>query len=159
MIPAEFPGCMELATQVALWTAGIFGASLIVLVFARLKRNQNEIAAMISERYPRNRVRRRDDAAYLIAQESRGYRQSRGNGTLILTDEELFYAIALPKRTFIIPLDTVTGLERVRRMGGQGRVRKFLKIGFDGHDTSPDALGIMLNDIDAWERAIDEARP
>ena len=72
----------------------------------------------------------RDPLALHVAQESRGYSQRRGNGNLILTDEELFFAMPIPRVVLSIPLKTIDDIERVSRMCGQNPGKPLLKIHF-----------------------------
>ncbi len=67
--------------------------------FAKLKRTQDELKALADQRFEGKTIHLQDPLALLIAQQSRGYGQRRGNGNLILSDDELFFTMTIPRIT------------------------------------------------------------
>jgi hypothetical protein len=133
---------------------GAVTVPLIVLFFVRLKRNQDEIAALIDERFAGRVIMRHAPYAYLVAQQSRGYSQRQGCGPLVLTEDELFFALPFPKTVFSIPLERIGAMEHTSRMGGKGILGTMLKIHYTDERGEPDALGLKLKDREQWQAEI-----
>jgi len=132
---------------------------LIVLFFIRLRRNQDEIQALIEAKFGGKNMIVRDPMAYLVAQQSRGYSQNQGNGNLILTEDELFFAMTMPKTVISIPRKNVGEVKRVSRMCAQQRLGQvILKIQYTDDLGREDALGLKLKDMDRWETEIGKMR-
>ena len=81
---------------VLLAVLGILAVPAVTFFFVKLKRAQDEVEELIARRFARKVIHLRDPHALHVARASRGYSQSRGNGDLILTDEELFFAMPMP---------------------------------------------------------------
>jgi hypothetical protein len=133
---------------------GALGVAGIVFFFVRLKRNQDEIAALIEARFADSTIVLRAPYAFLVAQQSRGYGQRQGCGPLVLTEDELFFAVPVFKTVFSIPLERVGPLEHTSRMLGHGILGTMLKIHYTDERGEPDALGLKLRDRERWEAEI-----
>lgn len=135
----------------ALFFAIIFGAA-----FALLGRMARRKEASARARYPQ--ARHIDRAASFFGQESRGAAQLRGNGTLILTDEELIFELWVPERAFHIPLHRIQSLESPSSFLGKSRGAPLLKVAYTNEQGAADAIAWQVPDLSGWMRRIDEAR-
>ena len=145
---------MEPKTIIAI-VLGTLAVPLIVVFFMKLKKNQDEIAALIKKKFGRKKIVLRDRLAYLVAQQSRGYSQRQGNGNLILTADELFLALTMPMNLISIPMQNIGELERVSRMNGQQVTGPWiLKIHYTDDQGQADALGLKLKEAERWETEI-----
>src|SRR5688500_18379438 len=63
-----------------------------------------------------------------VGQESRGKMQARGNGTLVLTEQELFFQGWLSKQGISIPLQQIQSLEIVNSHLGKSTLRDLVKV-------------------------------
>jgi hypothetical protein len=133
---------------------GVLTVAGAVLFFVRLKRNQDEIAALIDARFAGRPIMRHAPHAYLVAQQSRGFSQRQGCGPLILTEDELFFALPLPLTVFSIPLERIGAMEHTSRMGGKGILGTMLEVHYTDARGEPDALGLKLKDREQWEAEI-----
>jgi len=120
----------------------------------KLKKTQDEIKELIEHRFAGQTIHLRDPLALHIARQSRGYSQRRGNGNLILTDKELFFAMTIPKTIISIPLDTIIGVERVGRICGQCILKTLMKVNFKTESGDEDAIAWHVKELDQWEREI-----
>ena len=82
--------------------------------FKRLKANQDEIKALISERFPEEDIILQNPLAYCMGNKSKIV-QKQGNGPLILTEKELFFAMRFPLVIISIPLSSITSVEQTKR--------------------------------------------
>ncbi len=129
----------------------VFGGTFVVL---RHVARQKEASAR--ERYPQ--ARQVDRAASFFGQESRGAAQARGNGTLILTDQDLIFEQWLPNREFRIPLRRIQSIENPASFLGKSRFAPLLKVVYTNAEGTPDAMAWQVPDLSGWMRLINEAR-
>jgi len=83
--------------------------------------------------------------------------QARGNGVLVLSDEELYFLQALPRREFIIPLDSITEVSNPRSHLGKSNMCKILRVNFTAK-RKEDAIAWNVDDVEAWTNAVEDAR-
>ena len=82
--------------------------------------------------------------------ESRGKGQVRGNGWLVLTEDELRFRQWVPNRETRIPLAAVTEVTTTRSWLGKSVGRKLLLVRW-----SEDAMAWNVRDLDGWLAALD----
>ena len=90
--------------------------------------------------------------------ESRGRGQVRGNGWLVLTDEELRFRQWIPQRETRIPLTAVTAAETKRTWLGKWVGSKLLCVRWRTPDGSEDAMAWQVRDREGWLAAIQAER-
>jgi hypothetical protein len=141
------------SNTIILIVLGSLSVPAIVAFFMKLKRQQDEIIALIKTRFdPRKTILR--DKVFLIAQQSRGYSQRQGLGDLILTKDELFFALPMPKVVISIPLNNIGVIEQVRRMCAKQGLRPFHKIHYTDDQGDADAIGVRPKDMTRWKAEI-----
>ena len=142
-------GALDIPPYV-LWGGGVVLVIVLTLFFMKLKKNQDEIRKIITDTFPEHEIRMHAPHAYHMARQSHGYGQSRGNGNLILTDKELFFAMAFPKTIYSIPLESIGEIETPRRMNGRSIMRRMLKVNFKTENGEDEAVGWIVQDLDTW---------
>jgi hypothetical protein len=90
--------------------------------------------------------------------ESRGKGQVRGNGWLVLTDDELLFRQWVPDRETRIPLAAVTAVETPRGWLGKSVGSRLLCVRWRTEDGGGDAMAWNVRDREEWVRQIDAAR-
>ncbi len=103
------------------------------------------------------RVVRRSLTANYFGQESRGRAQIRGNGALVLTEQNLIFVLAAPRRELVIPLAEVTGTALTRRHLGKTIIRRLLRVDWRGAE-GPDAVAWAVARPELWVRDIERLR-
>lgn len=98
-----------------------------------------------------------DSGANFFGQESRGARQTRGNGTLVLTDTELYFEKWLPHHEYRIPLAKVVEIANPTSFLGKTYFRPLLKVVFTNEQGKQDSMAWFVQDLEQMERAIQEA--
>jgi len=129
----------------------IVGVAYIAIqrVFARR-------ADAIRERFPQAKTI--VAGANFFGQESRGVTQMRGNGTLVLTDSELYFELLLPRREFHIPLASIQAIETATSHLGKTIGRPLLKVVFRNEAGQTDSIVWYVSDVEGLKQAIASAR-
>lgn len=83
--------------------AGVLGIFLILKFISKaIKRN---LLSEIKQRYSGTEILKVDLNANLFGFKSKGVKQIRGNGALILFKKEIRFIMAVPRKEFVIPVD------------------------------------------------------
>lgn len=87
--------------------------------------------------------------------QSRGSRQLKGNGAIILTDENLFAIRAIPFKEIIIPTTNITAVSLQHSFNGKTILKKLLCIHYQdgGHE---EALAYGVAHPEKWKLAIEK---
>ena len=89
--------------------------------------------------------------------ESEGMTQMRGNGTLILTDEELYFQMWIPGRELSIRLDRISGTDIVKKHLGKTKLRPLLKVIFRNRKGEHDSAAWLVENPRVWISELKEA--
>lgn len=92
-----------------------------------------------------------------FGQQSAGRAQLRGNGSLLLTPDELHFLRWVPKKNIVIPLDNIENIERVSSFLGKRKKRELLKVEFNNHQGEKDSAAWLLDNMHAWEQVIKDS--
>jgi hypothetical protein len=95
--------------------------------------------------------------ANFFGQESSGVGQLRGNGTLVLTDQELYFERWLPQREYRIPLSAIHSIETPTAFLGKSNSRPLLKVNYQDADGNTDAMAWLLPDLAGFKRQLEES--
>jgi len=101
------------------WVIGTILLGIIIIFFVFLKRKQDEVEASFQNRFAGKNIKFMDKYALYVARLSDGYSHFRGNGYLVLTDDELYFERQLDRKTFITPVSSIINAESTKRLGGQ----------------------------------------
>ncbi|MEV0358407.1 hypothetical protein AB0H71_20390 [Nocardia sp. NPDC050697] len=104
-------------------------AVTIVFVTGRVKQSSaNAVAAAFAP----GEVLRSDPMANFFGWESKGGRQLRGNGALVLTGQRLWFRRAGAAEPLEIPLTAITGVDIVRSHNGKSVRQELLRVAVAG---------------------------
>jgi hypothetical protein len=138
-----------------LWTLlpiGLFSLVLALVVFWSLRRARKVLEQEFADR----NVIKLSPMANFFGQESLGVRQMRGNGTLVLTDDELWFRRLLPKRDYSVPLNTITGVGTKKSHLGKTRFKPLLHVEY-ATPAGPDSIAWDVPNVDEWVTAVRQA--
>jgi len=96
---------------------------------------------------------RRSEHVRGLGLESRGPKQVRGNGRLVLTDDELRFRLFVPDRETRIPLAAVTSVGSERTWLGKWVGRRLLRVRWTTAD-GEDAMAWEVRYLDGWIAAL-----
>jgi hypothetical protein len=133
----------------------------LVCLFAVLKYVSaaiwRRLEAAVLERFPREDILACDPGANFFGERSRGGRQIRGNGALVLTREALYFLRAAPEKEYRVALTDITGVTLPKTFNGKSIFFPLLCVSYraDGGD---DAMAWAVRKPRAWREAIERAR-
>ena len=143
-----------------LWVivATVSGVIVLLVILKMIFRSMaRSLQAEVRQRFHASKILRQEPFANFFGRKSRGLKQVRGNGALVLTRETLWFMRAAPRKEFTIPLDHVTGVTFHKTFLGKTIFRPLLCVEFETKD-GPDAIAWAVRDPHAWREAIDAAR-
>jgi hypothetical protein len=132
---------------------GIVLVGVVVIFFVHLKRRQDEIEANFQKRFAGKEIQFMDKHALYVARESDGYSHFRGQGYLVLTEDELYFERQLVKRTIKIPTGSIVRVETAKRLAGQSP-GMMLKVVFRNQEGKQDAIGWKVKELDQWIKEV-----
>jgi len=132
---------------------GIVFAGIVTVFFVHLKRKQDEIEANFQRRFAGKKIQFVDKHALYVARESDGYSHFRGQGYLVLTEDELYFERQLVKRIIKIPTGSILKVDKTKRLAGQGP-GMMLKVVFRKEDGEQDAIGWKVKELEQWIKEI-----
>ena len=127
----------------------IIFVGIVIRFFIHLKGRQGEMEADFQKRFTGKKIRFMDKHALYIARESDGYSHFRGQGYLVLTEDELFFERQLAKRIIEIPIGSIVEVGKTKRMAGQGP-GMMLKVVFKTQEGQQDTVGWRVKELERW---------
>ncbi len=140
--------------EAALFVLGIvLAVAVIVAVVIATKAGVRRVAAASDESIAREfagvDVVRKAPMANYLGLESKGGKQLRGNGALVVTADEVWFQRAGGNAPLRVPRSAITGASVVRSHAGKAVGRPLVRIDFDGPG-GPDAAAWYVPDAESW---------
>ena len=120
-------------------------------IIASIKRKRAE---ELFTNYHKDRIIYFSKEVNFFGQKSAGRSQVRGNGSLLLTPDELHFLRWMPKKNIVIPLDDIENIESVNSFLGKSKNKELLKIEFNNQKGESDSAAWLLENMHAWEQVI-----
>ena len=95
-----------------------------------------------------------DDMANFFGLESRGAWKIRGNGVLMLTEEELLFGMWKPKKELIIPAKSITKISNPKSHMHKSVVKPLLKVLFKNEKGNDDSAAWFVQDLSKWNEIL-----
>ena len=153
---------MDWSLDPLLLAGGLAAAAVLVLGLAALlvtiRRARKRHEASLAGRFRDTEVLLADRRANFFGRLSGDRLQARGSGILVLTPSGLFFSLLLPRREFLIPLETITGVRTARSFLGRTIGRTLLVVEFTAPDGRPDAAAWATSDTELWKATLDGRR-
>ena len=92
-----------------------------------------------------------------FGQTSKGIKQIRGNGALILTTEDIRFLMAVPRNEIEIPLSQVTSVSLPKSHLGKTVFQPLLRVEFESLE-GKDSIAWAVQEPSKWKNAIENAR-
>jgi len=144
---------MERQMLIVIWTiAGFLGFWFVFLFF--MKWFLGRRVKGILERFKGRGVLKSSPGANFFGQESLGKKQVRGNGVLILTEEELYFEMWMPKREFHIPVSSIVDVETTESHLKKTKLQPLLKVIFRDRKNELDSSAWLVRDPSGWEKTL-----
>ena len=95
-----------------------------------------------------------DDMANFFGLESLGIWKTRGNGVLILTEEELLFGMWTPKKELIIPIKSLSKITNPKSHLHRSVFRPLLKVIFNNKKEGKDSAAWLVQDLVKWNEIL-----
>lgn len=82
----------------------------------------------------------------------------RGNGSLLLLQEQFVFEMWAPQKTVQIPLNKIINIERVKSFAGRRGLTPILKVTFKDDSNQEKTMGWLVKEIDEWEKRLSQSR-
>lgn len=119
-----------------------------------LKRLFKKRIMEIHEKYEKEKILIFDDMANFFGLESLGIWKVRGNGVLLLTDEELFFGMWKPKKELIIPVKFIMKIINPKSHMHKSVFRPLLKVIFTNETGNNDSAAWFVQDLNEWNEIL-----
>lgn len=135
-----------------IWTLLILAAGLVILIVVTVmnmfKRLRADLLREVQTRCGGQTLLRQGPANF-FGLASKGGKQIRGNGALVLTDQQLLFVLLVPRRVIAVPLETIRDVSLTRGHCGKTIFRDLLKVEFSEADGT-DSIAWSVQDPDKW---------
>jgi hypothetical protein len=120
-------------------------------IFNNLKRKRAE---ELFRNYHKDRIIYFSREVNFFGQKSEEGLNIKGNGSLLLTPDQLHFKKWIPDQDLIIPLKNIKNVERVDSFMGKSKNRPLLKIDFNNKDGKMDSAAWLLDNMHNWENVL-----
>jgi len=96
--------------------------------------------------------------ANFFGQQSHKSLQIRGNGVLVLTQEELYFEMWHPKKVLEISISAILKTEITKSFLHKSVFRKLLKVVFQNENGEEDAAAWWVTSLDKWIEELEKVR-
>lgn len=129
----------------------IAGALFLVAVLVHfLKRLQSGALKEVFREYPSHTHVIISPMANMFGLKSKGVKQIRGNGVLVLTSSSLYFRMLIPAKKLLIPVSSITGVETPKSFAGKTKGVKLLKIDFRTADGKIESAAWLVGRLEEW---------
>ncbi len=142
---------LTIAILAAVWVAGLL--VFLRLLFSRIRKKLKEVVDL---KFRGREILLQTLSANFFGQRSKGAKQVRGNGALVLTNDELWFLRAYPVKEFSIPLKDVASVSLTRSHLGKTVGRDLLFVEYATPE-GDDAIAWAVCDPENWKDAIEKA--
>jgi hypothetical protein len=119
---------------------------------------KNRIKEIIAK-FQENEIIKVSESANYFGLESKGVKQIRGNGVLILTKEKLFFEMWVKPKTIVeIPINSIQKIESVKSHLRKRRFQKLLKVIFTNERRNLDSVAWLVRDLDDWMQFLEKMK-
>ncbi|MBK8139396.1 MAG: hypothetical protein IPK52_26845 [Chloroflexi bacterium] len=118
-----------------------------------LRRMADKSEASMRERFPEALLVVR--GALFYGQQSKGVKQLRGNGTLVVTSGEIIFERWLPKAEYRIRIADITSVDTPRGFLGKNTGRLLLAVSYSSLTGQSDAMAWDVRDLNAVKSRIE----
>lgn len=145
---------LALGLTIAAVVIVIVGVSLAIFFTVFWKQLQTSGTQRIQERFPTEQIVLSETSANFFGLESRGSLQFRGNGVLVLTQDELWFSRFIMREDITIPTNTIQAVRLVdSHLGKRILGRQLIYVQFQGAG-GLDSAAWLVADPNRWQSAI-----
>lgn len=143
---------LTLILVISIFLGIAFLFAIIKLLFSSIQKKLNY---HIQNKYDEKTIIAATSSANFFGEQSKGGRQLRGNGGLVLTKDEVYFIRALPFKEYVIPLDSITEVSLPESFNGRSVFSKLLCVRYKTNSGS-DAIAWAVKNPESWKEAIEK---
>ncbi|MFC1853896.1 hypothetical protein ACFL27_27240 [candidate division CSSED10-310 bacterium] len=128
---------------------------LVIILKTILAQLRQSLRQEVSQRYPEHQILIQSLGANFFSQKSKGGTHIRGNGALVLTVEELWFLLAVPRREITIPLADIRAVSLTRSHLNKRAFRPLLTLEYNTVD-GPDVVSWLVEQPEKWIQLLEE---
>jgi hypothetical protein len=144
-----------LAALIIVVSVGAGLLALLTFLMFVLTSLRKRLSAEVERRFGGQMVLLQALNANFFGQQSKGVGQIRGNGALVLTEDELWFLLGIPSREISIPLRDITSVSLVKSHLGKTKFRPLLRVEYLSEGIA-DSVAWAVNDPEKWKATIEE---
>ena len=129
---------------------------MAIFLLRWLKRLAKNNAQAVRDRYAGRTLHILVENVNFFGQQSLGVTQGRGNGTLAVAEDEIYFLRWLPQKEFVVPLRDIESVEIVKSFLGKTRFTPLLKITFRSASGTSDAMAWHVGDAYNLKEQLEE---
>ena len=129
---------------------------VVIVILIVTMRLQAKRAMEVLKKFEGKKVLGIKANANFFGQESLKHLQFRGNGVLIMTEDELYFEMWYPKKEFNIPLSSILSIENPKSHLGKTKGHPLLKIIFQNEKGQKDSMAWLIRDVHNWKKGLDQ---
>ena len=134
----------------------IFGVIILwMIILVPIKRIKVKRTKEVLDRFRGQKILGATPSACFFGLESLGMMQVRGNGVLVLTENELYFQMWVPKKEFNIPIVSIVTIETTRTHCGKGSAFRLLKIVFKDEKGKTDSIAWVVKNLSNWKDTLE----
>jgi len=119
-----------------------------------VKSIRNKLNGYIKERFDKNEIIGATTRANFFGEKSKGGKQIRGNGAIVLTKSKLFFRRAMPFKEYIIPIETIRRVSTPSSFNGKSVFSKLLCVHYNV-EGAEDSMAWAIKDPLKWKESIE----
>jgi len=132
---------------------GVF--SLLALLKFFFSSTRKKLENHIQKRFDKNEIIGATTNANFFGEQSKGAKQVRGNGALVLTKDQIYFIRAVPFKEYTIPLKSVSIVSLPNYFNGKSIFSKLLCVQYETGLES-DAIAWAVKNPESWKKAIEK---
>ena len=129
-------------------------ATLFIILRSVMGAIRKKLEAHVEQKFDKREIVAASTGANFFGQQSKGGKQIRGNGALVLTKEFLYFFRAMPFKEFTLPIQSITEVTLPRSFAGKSIFSALLCIHYRAAGQQ-DAMAWAIKDPKQWKRAIE----
>ncbi len=115
---------------------------------------RNKLESYIQERFDSKEIIGATTRANFFGEKSKGGKQIRGNGAIVLTNDQLVFIRAMPFKEYIIPIKSITRVSLPNSFNGKSVFSRLLCVHYINEGTE-DAIAWAIINPEKWQESIE----
>ena len=129
--------------------------SLLVLLRLFFSSTRKKLENHIQKNFSKNEIIGVTTNANFFGEQSKGAKQVRGNGALVLTKDRIYFIRAVPFKEYTIPLKSVSKVSLPNSSNGKSIFSKLLCIQYET-GSELDAVAWAVKNPESWKKSIEK---